>query len=122
VKKRRVGFGLLIELPELFVISRVHGPDDLVVLSFDCSYQWHRVSLPERTAPPDWEETPPQIRDLHRHPRGSVKRPCSGSTGREFLSRVHPRLPLGNCRPGCLTLRQGGARARGSSDHAPVHH
>jgi hypothetical protein len=64
VKKGRVGFGLLIELPELFVISRFHGPDDLVVLSFDCSYQWHRVNLPERTAPPAWEETPPQIRAI----------------------------------------------------------
>jgi hypothetical protein len=64
VKKGRVGFGLLIEIPELFVISRFYGPDDQVVLSFDCSYQWHRVSLPERTAPPVWEEAPPQIRAI----------------------------------------------------------
>ena len=73
VKSGRVGFGLLVELPELFVISRFYGPDDLVVLSLDCAYQWHRVSLSERTAPPTWEETPPQIRALFA-PSSSWKR------------------------------------------------
>jgi len=62
VRTGRVEFGLLIELPELFVISRFHGPDNRVVMSFDCSYCWHRVSVAERTAPPAWEETSPQTR------------------------------------------------------------
>ena len=44
----RVEFGAMIELPEIFVVSRFHGPDPQqargrVVASFDCSYQWHRV-------------------------------------------------------------------------------
>ena len=64
VRTGRVEFGLLIELPELFVITRFHGPDDRVVLSFDCSYSWHRVSDAERTAPPAWEETSPELRAL----------------------------------------------------------
>ncbi len=64
VREGRVEFGLMVELPELFVISRFHGPDGRVVASFDCSYQWHRVSSEERTEPPAWEETNPQVRAL----------------------------------------------------------
>ena len=61
----RVEFGLMIELPEIFVVSRFHAPDDdQVVASFDCSYSWHRVSLEERTDPPAWEDTSPQLRAL----------------------------------------------------------
>ena len=55
----------MIELPEIFVVSRFHAPDgDQVVASFDCSYQWHRVSPEERTGPPAWEDTSPQLRAL----------------------------------------------------------
>jgi len=64
VRTGRVEFGAMIELPEIFIVSRFHGPDGRVVASFDCSYQWHRVSSAERTAPPAWEETSPQLRAL----------------------------------------------------------
>ena len=64
IKTGRVEFGAMIELPEIFVVSRFHGPDGRVVASFDCSYQWHRVSSAERTDPPAWEETSPQLRAL----------------------------------------------------------
>jgi hypothetical protein len=64
-QKSRVEFGLWINLPELWVISRFHSPaDDGVVMSFDCSYQWHRVNGADRTAPPAWEETSPGLRAL----------------------------------------------------------
>jgi hypothetical protein len=62
VRTGRVEFGLLVELPEIFIITRFHGPDDRLVLSIDCSYSWHRVSDAERTAPPAWEETSPQTK------------------------------------------------------------
>ena len=64
----RVDFGLMAELPEIFVVSRFRGPDGRVVCSFDCSYSWHRVSPDERTDPPVWEDTSPQLR---RSPRSS---------------------------------------------------
>jgi hypothetical protein len=64
VKRGRVEFGLMVELPEIFVVSRFHGADDRVACSFDCSYQWHRVSPGERTEPPPWQETSPQFRAL----------------------------------------------------------
>ena len=64
VRTGKAEFGLMIELPELFVVSRFHGPDDQVVASFDCSYQWHRVSAEERTEPPAWKETSPRLRAL----------------------------------------------------------
>jgi hypothetical protein len=60
----RVEFGLMFELPEIFVVSRFHGPDGRVVASFDCSYSWHRVDSAERTDPPAWEETSPDLRAL----------------------------------------------------------
>jgi hypothetical protein len=60
----RVDFGLMAELPEIFVVSRFRGPDGRVVCSFDCSYSWHRVSPDERTDPPVWEDTSPQLRAL----------------------------------------------------------
>jgi hypothetical protein len=41
-----------------------HAPDGKVVCSFDCSYQWHRVSPEERSQPPAWEETSPELRAL----------------------------------------------------------
>jgi len=64
IETGRVEWGLMIELPELFIISRFHGPDGRVVTSFDCSYQWHRVSAEERTDTPAWEDTSPQLRAL----------------------------------------------------------
>jgi hypothetical protein len=64
VRTGRVEFGAMIELPEIFVVSRFHGPDGRVVASFDCSYQWHRVSSAEQTDPPAWEETSPELRAL----------------------------------------------------------
>jgi hypothetical protein len=63
-ERGRVEFGLMLEPPELFVVARFHGPDDRVVMSFDCSYQWHRVSEAERTEPPAWEEISPDARAL----------------------------------------------------------
>jgi len=60
----RVDFGLMAELPEMFVVSWFRGPDGRVVCSFDCSYSWHRVSPDERTDPPVWEDTSPQLRAL----------------------------------------------------------
>jgi hypothetical protein len=63
VRQGRVEFGLLVELPELFVITRFYAPgSDRVLLSFDCSYQWHRVPAVSRTPPPAWEETSPATR------------------------------------------------------------
>ncbi|MGO9108585.1 MAG: hypothetical protein ACLP9L_05065 [Thermoguttaceae bacterium] len=64
IETGRVEWGLMIELPEIFVISRFYGPDSKVRMSFDCSYQWHRVSADERTEPPAWEETKPQLRAI----------------------------------------------------------
>jgi hypothetical protein len=64
-EKGRVEFGLWIDLPELWVISRFHSrADDRVMMSFDCTYQWHRVNEAERTEPPAWEETSPNLRAL----------------------------------------------------------
>jgi len=64
IESGRIEFGLMVELPEIFVISRFHGPDGRLVTSFDCSYSWHRVSPEERTDPPAWEDTKPQLRAL----------------------------------------------------------
>jgi hypothetical protein len=65
VREGKIGFGLLIELPELFVISRFYAPSSQrVVMAFDCSYSWHRISPEERTDPPAWEETSPKLRAL----------------------------------------------------------
>ena len=63
VEEGKIGFGLLLEPPDIFVISRFHAPGAArVVMSFDCSYQWHRLDPAERTAPPAWEETSPALR------------------------------------------------------------
>jgi hypothetical protein len=64
VRTGRVEFGAMIELPEIFVVSRFHNSDGKVVCSFDCSYSWHRVSPEERSQPPAWEETSPELRAL----------------------------------------------------------
>ncbi|HMF38277.1 MAG TPA: hypothetical protein VKF17_16660 [Isosphaeraceae bacterium] len=64
VKKGRVEFGLMVKLPEIFVVARFHGPDGKVVLSFDCSYQWHRTNAVEPTGSVEWKETNPATRAL----------------------------------------------------------
>jgi hypothetical protein len=62
----RIEFGLLVDLPELYVISRFFDPrhPDKMVMSFDCSYSIHRVAAEERTAPPAFEEVSPALRAL----------------------------------------------------------
>jgi hypothetical protein len=52
-------FGLLVQQPELFLITRFGA-----TMSFDCSYSWHRVKPSERVPPPAWEETKPELRAL----------------------------------------------------------
>ena len=75
----RVDFGLMAELPEIFVVSRFRGPDGRVVCSFDCSYSWHRVSPDERTDPPVWEDNkPPAPGARLDHPGRSDERRDSG--------------------------------------------
>jgi hypothetical protein len=64
VERGRVEFGLMVDLPELFVVTRFRGPDARVVMSFDCSYQWHMLAPEQRTAPPAWEETSFELRAL----------------------------------------------------------
>jgi hypothetical protein len=65
VREGKAEFGLLIDQPELYVISRFWRPDaSKIQMSFDCSYQWWRVSAAERTAPPAWEEVSPAARSL----------------------------------------------------------
>jgi hypothetical protein len=51
-----VEFGSFVEPEGLFLITRF-GPR----LSFDCSYNWHRVSENDRTLPPPTEETSPEL-------------------------------------------------------------
>ena len=65
----QVEFGLIAELPEIFVVARFHRPGpqqgrDRVVISFDCSYQWHRTDAIERTGSVEWRETDPGTRAL----------------------------------------------------------
>jgi hypothetical protein len=62
----RIEFGLLVDLPELYVISRFFDPrhPDKMVMSFDCSYSIHRVAAEERTPPPASEEISPALRAL----------------------------------------------------------
>ena len=63
VEDGKIGFGLLLAPPDIVVISRFHAPGaGRVVMSFDCSYQWHRGDPAERTAPPAWEEVSPALR------------------------------------------------------------
>jgi hypothetical protein len=61
-----VRFGLLVDRPELYLISRFFHPRDKTrqVMSFDCSYSIHRVAPDERQPPPAWEEVNPALRPL----------------------------------------------------------
>jgi hypothetical protein len=54
-----VEFGFFAEPEGLFLITRFGTR-----LSFDCSYNWHRVSADDRTLPPPSEETSPELRAL----------------------------------------------------------
>jgi hypothetical protein len=66
VREGKIDFGLLIDLPELYIISRFFAPRDpaRMVMSFDCSYSIHRVAKEERTPPPPSEEISPALRAL----------------------------------------------------------
>jgi hypothetical protein len=59
VRASPVEFGFFAEPEGLFLITRFGSK-----LSFDCSYNWHRVAPEERTEPPAWEETSPAARAL----------------------------------------------------------
>jgi hypothetical protein len=97
-EKGRVEFGLWIDLPELWVISRFHSPaDDKVLMSFDCSYQWYRVNEADRTAPPAWEETSPALRALAtiilvEAQSGTIKALRAVSYSPEFTRAFHKAI------------------------------
>ena len=59
VEEGPVEIGMFVEPEGLSVVTRF-GPS----LSFDCSYQWHRVDPAERVAPPPHEETSPALRAI----------------------------------------------------------
>jgi hypothetical protein len=59
VESGPVEFGLMVESEGLFLVVRFGR-----ALSFDCSYQWHRVDPAERVPPPSHEETSPELRVL----------------------------------------------------------
>jgi hypothetical protein len=59
VRSGPVEFGFFAEPEGLFLITRFGSQ-----LSFDCSYDWHRLSADERTLPPPSEETSPELRAL----------------------------------------------------------
>lgn len=65
VHEGRVEFGLIVDLPELYVISRYWHPNEpRVIMSFHCSYSIHRLDHDSRTLPPAWEDTSPALRAL----------------------------------------------------------
>jgi hypothetical protein len=64
VRTRPVEFGLLVDQPLLVQVVRFLGRSGQVVMSFDCSYSWHRVPAAERVLPPAVEETSPELRAL----------------------------------------------------------
>jgi hypothetical protein len=57
VQSGPVEFGFFAEPEGLFLITRFGSK-----LSFDCSYNWHRVSAEGRTLPPPTEKTSPELR------------------------------------------------------------
>jgi len=59
VRSGPVQFGFFAEPEGLFVITRFGTR-----LSFDCSFNWHRVAVEERAPPPPTEETSPELRAL----------------------------------------------------------
>ena len=56
VRSGPVQFGFFAEPEGLFLIARFGTR-----LSFDCSYNWHRLSADDRTLPPPSEETSPKL-------------------------------------------------------------
>jgi hypothetical protein len=58
VRSGPVEFGFFADPMGLFLIAR------FTRMSFDCSYQWHRVAVEDRTLPPAWEEISPALRAL----------------------------------------------------------
>jgi hypothetical protein len=64
VRTRPVEFGLLVDQPLLVLVVRFLDRSGQVVMSFDCSYSWHRVPAAERVLPPPVEETSPELRAL----------------------------------------------------------
>jgi hypothetical protein len=61
VESGPVEFGMFAEPEGLFLVSRFGRFGSL---SFDTSYQWHRVDPDERVPPPPHEETSPALRAL----------------------------------------------------------
>jgi len=59
VRSGPVQFGFFAEPEGLFLIARFGTR-----LSFDCSYNWHRLSADDRTLPPPSEETSPKLRAI----------------------------------------------------------
>jgi hypothetical protein len=59
VRAGPVEFGFFSEPEGLFLITRFGRS-----LSFDCSYNWHRVAPEERTPPPPTEDVSPELRAL----------------------------------------------------------
>jgi hypothetical protein len=51
VRSGPIEFGLLVDQPFLFLLTRFLDPAGEVVLAFDCSYSWHRVPAAHRTLP-----------------------------------------------------------------------
>jgi hypothetical protein len=64
VRSGPIEFGLLADHPVLFLGVRFLDPAGKVVMSFDCSYTWHRVQSPQRVLPPPAEEVSPELRAL----------------------------------------------------------
>ncbi len=63
VENGPIEFGLLCDLPDLFVLARFHDKrSQQLVMAFDCPYSWHRVASEDRTDPPAWEEVNPSAR------------------------------------------------------------
>jgi len=59
IRSGPVEFGMFVEPEGLFVVTRFGRS-----LSFDTSYQWHRVDPADRAPPPATEETLPGLRAL----------------------------------------------------------
>ena len=57
IKSGPVEFGFFADPMGLFLITRFGSQH-----SFDCSYNWHRVAMAERTLPPPTDETSPALR------------------------------------------------------------
>ena len=57
VRSGPVEFGFFADPMGLFLITRFGSQH-----SFDCSYNWHRVAMEERTLPPPTDETSPALR------------------------------------------------------------